>query len=173
MPLRALGLFFAVALCACRTEGRTDPAAVRQVIDSLNAKLEGWYAAGQVDSVANVFAEDAWQMPPNQAPLVGRDSIRSFWGNAVRGGRWEFDLRTADVVAADSVAVERGSFTLKFTAGAQAPMPSFEDRGNYVVLWRRERDGRWRIVWDAPVSVLPPPGAPAGGGGSQPATPGA
>src|SRR5688572_4130026 len=38
MPLRALGLFFAVALCACRTEGRTDPAAVRQVIDSLNAK---------------------------------------------------------------------------------------------------------------------------------------
>ena len=77
------------------------------------------------------------------------------------------------MVAADSVAVERGSFTLKFTAGAQAPMPSFEDRGNYVVLWRRERDGRWRIVWDAPVSVLPPPGAPAGGGGSQPATPGA
>lgn len=173
MPLRALGLFFAVALCACRTEGRTDPAAVRQVIDSLNAKLEGWYAAGQIDSVANVFAEDAWQMPPNRAPLVGRDSLRSFWGSAVRGGRWEFDLRTADVVTADSLAVERGSFTLKFTAGAQAPMPSFEDRGNYVVLWRRERDGRWRIVWDAPVSMLPPPGAPAGGGGSQPATPGA
>ena len=175
MPRRALGLLVVAVLCACQTEARTDPAAVRGVIDSLNTKLEGWYAAGQIDSVAAVFAEDAWQMPPNHAPLIGRDSVRSFWGNAVRGGRFEFDLQTAEVIAADSLAVERGRYMLKFTAGSGAPMPSFEDRGNYVVVWRRERDGRWRIMWDAPVSVLPPPGAPAAaaGAGSRPATPGA
>ena len=173
MPRRALGLLVVVVLCACRTEDRTDPAAVRRVIDSLNTKLEGWYAAGQIDSVASVFAEDARQLLPNHAPLIGRDSIRSFWGDAVQAGRFEFDLRTADVVAADSLAVERGSFTLKFTAGAGAPMPSFEDEGNYVVVWRRERDGRWRVVWDAPVSVLPLPGAPPAGAASRPPTPGA
>jgi ketosteroid isomerase-like protein len=38
-------------------------------------------------------------------------------------------------------------------------MPSHEDRGNYVVLWRLEADGEWRIVWDAPVSELPLPGS--------------
>ncbi len=168
-----LGLLVSAGLCACRAESRTDQEAVRRVIDSVNTRLEGWYAAGQIDSVASVFAQDVWQMPPNSAPLVGRDSVRSFWANAVRWGRWKFDLQTADVVAVDSVAVERGRYRLKFTAGAQAPMPSFEDRGNYVVLWRRERDGQWRIVWDAPVSVLPPAGAPAGGTGNRPAKPGA
>lgn len=61
--------------------------------------------------------------------LVGRDSLRSFWTNIVRSGRVTFDLQVADVVAADSIAVERGHYTLKFTASPQAPMPSFEDEG--------------------------------------------
>jgi ketosteroid isomerase-like protein len=107
-------------------------------------------------------------MSPNSAPVVGRDSLRAFWANAVQGGRWEFDLQAEDVVAADSIAVERGRYTLKFTAGPQAPMPSFQDRGNYVALWRRERDGQWRIVWDAPVSGMPPPGSGTGDTKPQP-----
>ena len=140
---------------------RVDVAQVRPVIDSLNAQLERWYAAGQIDSVASAFAADVWQMPPNSAPLVGRDSLRSFWTTAVSWGRWEFDLQTDDVIAADSIAVERGRYTLRFTAGAGSPIPSSEDRGNYVVLWRREGDGHWRAVWDAPVSTVPLP-APGG-----------
>jgi ketosteroid isomerase-like protein len=132
---------------------------VRQTIDAHNASVERWYLAGNVDSLVTVFAEDVWQLPPNMAPVVGRDSLRAFWTNALNWGRWEFDLQTQDVVTSGSISVERGRYTLKFTPGAQAPMPAFEDRGNYVVLWRQEPDGQWRAVWDAPVSELPPPGA--------------
>ena len=71
--------------------------------------------------------------------------------NAVATGKWQFDLKSDDVITADSLAVERGHFTLKVVAGPKAQYPSFEDRGNYVVLWRRESDGKWRAVWDAPV----------------------
>lgn len=138
---------------------------MHQLIDSLNTKIESWYAAGQIDSLASVFAEDAWQLPPNSPPLVGRDSIRAFWSNAVQWGQWEFDLNIEDVVTADSLAIERGSYTMRFTAGPQAPIPSAEDRGNYVVLWRQQSDGHWRLMWDAPVSVLPLPGAPSAGAG--------
>ena len=157
-PLSAIPI--AVALLACQPTPRTDPAAARHVIDSLNTKAEQWYAAGQIDSLVQIFAQDVWQMPPNSAPLVGRDSLRAFWTNIVRSGRVQFDLQVVDVVAADSIAVERGRYTLTFTAGPQAPLPSFEDEGNYVALWRRESDGHWRIVWDAPVSVRPPSAPP-------------
>lgn len=130
---------------------------VREIIEQTNAKICEWYASGDVDAVADVFAEDCWQMPPHAEPLVGRAALREFWEQAFRWGEWRFTLETQDVVVAGPVAVERGKYILKFSAGPAAPpgLPSSEDRGNYVVMWRRERDGQWRAVWDAPVSTVP------------------
>lgn len=153
-----LGFLLAATLQGCQRP--SGPAAVRQIIDEHNANAERWYAAGHIDSLAALFAEDVWQLPPNSPPVIGRDSLRSFWTNAVKWGRWEFALAAQDVVTSGSLAVERGRYALKFTAAPQAPMPSFADSGNYVVLWRQDQDGQWRAVWDAPVSVVPPAGQP-------------
>jgi uncharacterized protein (TIGR02246 family) len=130
-----------------------DPPEVRRIIEGRNADAERWYAAGDADSLANLFTADAWQMPPNAPPLVGRESIRAFWKHATGWGSWKFELRTQDVAVSGSLAVERGKYRLSFTAKpGMAPMPSLEDHGNYLVLWRLEPDGAWRAVWDAPVS---------------------
>jgi uncharacterized protein (TIGR02246 family) len=135
---------------------------VRQTIERHNADAVRGYATGDVESVASLFAEDAWQMPPNSPPLVGRNAIREFWGSAVRWGKWNFTLEVQSVDVSEPIAVERGKYVLRFTAGSGAPpgMKSFEDRGNYLVHWRHEPDGDWRIVADAPVSELPLPDIP-------------
>ena len=75
-------------------------------------------------------------------------------------GQWNVTLQTQSVSAHGPMAVERGKYVLRFTAGPAAPpgMRSFEDRGNYLVHWRRESDNHWRVVADAPVSELPLPG---------------
>jgi ketosteroid isomerase-like protein len=161
MIRKAVGLIGVCAAFACRPASRTDSAAVRHVIDSLNTRIEGWYAAGQADSIVAVFAQDAIQMPPNMTPVVGRDSLRAFWTNNLKTGKWDFDLSTDEVVVTDSLAVERGHYLLKVTAGPQAQYPSLSDQGNYLVVWRREDDGNWRVVWDAPVSTVPMPGPPS------------
>ncbi len=130
---------------------------VRIIIDTQNANLVRWYAEGDVESIATAFCEDAWQMPPNAAPLVGRDAIRRFWSDAARWGDWQFTLESQQVEVSGSMAVERGQYTLRFIAGQAAPsqMTSFEDSGNYLVYWRREADDQWRIACDAPVSERP------------------
>ena len=146
-----------LALSGCATVPFQDSAEVRRVIERHNSDAARWYASGDIDSIASLFAEDAWQMPPNSPALVGRDAIRGFWSQAVKWGKWEFSLQTQEVIVSGPLAVERGKYTLKFVAGPGAPpgMASFQDRGNYLVHWRRERDGEWRAVGDAPVSELP------------------
>lgn len=150
-------VLFALLLVGCQGGAVIqDPDAVRAIINEKNKSLERLYAEGQVETAAKFFAEDVWQMPPNLPPLVGRESYIEFWSQAVRWGVWQFTLDVQDVVVGGSFATERGKYTLKFDAGSGSPIPSSEDRGNYVVLWRLEPDGEWRIVWDAPVSELPP-----------------
>ncbi|HXY32368.1 MAG TPA: DUF4440 domain-containing protein [Gemmatimonadaceae bacterium] len=158
LRVSTLGLTLLLAVGGCRRVSDADPRPVRQIIEENNAKAERWYAAGQADSLATLFSEDVWQMPPNSPPLVGRDSLRRFWSTAMGWGHWTFHLVTQDVVTSGNVAVERGRYLVRFTGGPQAPMPSVVDSGNYVVLWRQDQDGTWRGVWDAPVSVIPPPG---------------
>lgn len=132
---------------------------VRWIIETKNKAVEEWYASGQIEKVAEVFTRDVWQMPPNSPPLVGREGLIGFWSQAVAWGKWSFDLATHDVVVSAPLAVERGKYRLTFEAGPDAPaeMPSFEDHGNYVVVWRRDDDDEWRIMWDAPVSERPLP----------------
>lgn len=152
-----------IALCialsswvpAAASAASGDP--VKETIERHNANLVRWYAAGDIDSVVSVFAEDAWQMPPNSPPLIGREAIREYWRQVVQWGQWTFELEAQDVQVSGAMAVERGKYVLEFTAGPKAPpgMASFEDRGNYLVHWRQESDGEWRIVADAPVSEVP------------------
>src|SRR5437868_1492928 len=99
--LRQVATLLALAaLCACRPAHHTGPQDVRHVIDSLNTKLVAWYSAGQADSAAQIFAQDVWATPPNSEPLVGRDSLRSFQKSTFATGKWQFDMKTDDVVAA-------------------------------------------------------------------------
>ncbi|HET9582217.1 MAG TPA: DUF4440 domain-containing protein [Gemmatimonadota bacterium] len=144
---------------SCTRTADTEPAEVRAIIEAHNAKLEQWYAKGEIDSVATVFAEDAWQMPPNSPPLVGRVAIHDFWSRATGWGGWNFDLQTEDVVVAGPAAIERGSYSLEFAPNETAPegMAPFRDTGNYIVYWRLDPHEGWRIVWDAPVSTQPLP----------------
>ena len=158
------------ALAACRAKTQPDMVVTKSAIDSLNTRIEGWYRARQADSLASVFAQDAWLMPPNSPPVVGRDSILAFWTNFLRMGTIEFDLRADDLIALDTVIAERGQFSLKFTAGPNSVIPTFEDRGSYLTLWRRESDGKLRIVWDAAVSSQPLPVTPVSTGGERPSS---
>ncbi|MGK7391062.1 MAG: YybH family protein [Candidatus Cyclobacteriaceae bacterium M2_1C_046] len=129
---------------------------IKQIIQNKNEKLERWYKEGKIDSAATVFAEDVVQMPPNSPALRGIDDFKKEWKRLVQEGTWLFDLNAQEVRHSGDLAMELGKYTLDFNPDEDSKIPSFSDKGNYVVLWEK-RNGEWEIVWDAPVSEQPLP----------------
>lgn len=147
-----LSLLFAVGACSPGRQS-DDLAAARSALDSLNARIEGWYAAGNSDSIAALYTPDAVIFLPNAPPVVGRHSITDHWRRTFSGFEWKVALETQSVVAAGTVAVQHGRYTIVMTReGAADPLAT--DRGHYLLTWVQTPAG-WRVRYDISLSELP------------------
>lgn len=141
-----------------------ESAAARQVIEAKAAAFARYLNAGQADSLVFLYAPNGRQMPPNMAAAVGRDSIAAGTRAMMGAGTYNLQLHTEAVVANGPLAIERGTYTISFTPGRNAPRGTraMSDRGKYLVHWHLV-NGDWLMVDDMWNSDNPLPG---GGGGS-------
>lgn len=162
-----------VILCAsqaaCAAATREVPAEtaadVRAKIEANNAAFSRHVAAAQPDSLAALYTTDAVLMLGNAPAAKGAAAIRGAFAGLVEQDA-SITLTTDEVVLADSVAVEHGEYALRVRSRADTTQVLMQDRGHYLVTWRK-RDGRWQMFWDIATSDQPLPGTPA----AAPATP--
>ncbi len=118
---------------------------VRQAIESANMKFVEAFNRRDVASVAALYDENATVLPPNSQVLKGRRRIEEFWNGAIEMGVREVALKTIDVEHSGDLAYEIGAYNLKVQPkGGQATT----DAGKYVVVWKRQADGAWKLAAD-------------------------
>ena len=160
-------LLAVVAISACAGEagqagdtGRTeterpgslathDPATVRTAIDSVNKGVIDAFTKGDPTALAAHYESDAIVMAPNGPAWKGRSGIEeSAKGMFGQAAIKDMKLETDDLVVSGDLAVETGrySMTVEPKGGKAAP-----DKGKYLVVWRRQADGSWKIhrdIWN-------------------------
>ena len=84
----------------------------KSAIQNLNDKFERAFEAGDLETIAGMYTEGAYVLPPG-APLVhGRADIRTFWDGARKQVR-KLSLQTVDVTSlGPETAREIGTFAL-------------------------------------------------------------
>jgi uncharacterized protein (TIGR02246 family) len=118
---------------------------VQQAIEGTNVRFVQAYNRGDVASVAALYTDDAVLLPPNMEMLRGRQAIEAFWNGARQMGIREVILETASVEDSGQLAYEIGAYTLKIEPeGREATT----DKGKYVVVWKRQADGSWKLAVD-------------------------
>jgi ketosteroid isomerase-like protein len=149
-----------------RDRMRAETEAARAAIDQDLEAFVRHFNAGQADSLAMHFAENARILPPNEPAVHGRDSIRAWIANMFAAGSWTLTARNEEVIANGPLGVQRGTFTLSFTPGPNTPpgMTAMTDTGKFITHVHKV-DDRWLIVddiWNSDRPLPPPP--PARGG---------
>jgi uncharacterized protein (TIGR02246 family) len=131
--------------------------AVRSRIEETNAQFMAAVNRGDTSTVASLYTEDAIVLPPNTETVRGRDGAKALFDGMIQQmGLPTLTLTTTEVTEVGDTAYEVGSYTMKLQpAGA----PVANDSGKYVVIWKRQTDGAWKLAVDIWNTDLPMPAA--------------
>ncbi len=127
----------------------------RQVVEEFHREFMEAVKRGDAASIAASFTEDGTLLPPNMETVRGRQAIEALLGIAMGTmGLREATLRTVSIEEDGDVAFEIGDLTMTYKPqGGQART----DQGKYVLLWKRQTDGKWECYSEMWNSNSPPP----------------
>jgi uncharacterized protein (TIGR02246 family) len=161
MTMNALGrvgfVAATLALAACTQPAPTPsaPPDTRAADEAaLRALIKGWSASAQAKDAAkfvSVYADDAVVMLANAPDLKGIAAIREGVPAMMQDPAFALSFEADEVVVARSgdLAYETGRYSMTMTGPDKKPAT---EKGHYVVVWRKEADGTWKVVIDTPVS---------------------
>lgn len=172
-PRYSVALLVALAACTTKEARRTDSAApatatlagapspaadvaaVRQAIEAADARFSAAVLKGDSATLATFYADDAILMPANMTAVQGHDAIAKALNGLIASMRPStFTLRTQDVIAAGDYAIETGSFEMTSEPARKGAKPN-HDVEKYVVVWKKQADGSYKIIRDIANTDLP------------------
>ncbi|HUO15415.1 MAG TPA: DUF4440 domain-containing protein [Verrucomicrobiae bacterium] len=108
-------------------------------------KVEAWMA---------FYSEDATVLPPNDQLAQSKSAIRKSINDLLSLPDLSIAWRPAKVEVAQSadIAYSYGTYKLNFSGPAGNPT---EDRGKYLEIWKKQKDGTWKCAVDTWNSDLP------------------
>jgi uncharacterized protein (TIGR02246 family) len=114
----------------------------KATIEKLNDSFVGAFNRSDFATLAGMFTEDAYLLPPGSAIFKGRTNVQAFW-TAASEAISDMRLATVDVkpLGNDS-AREIGTFSL-MTKGQQRQQMT----GKYVVVWQKVGSD-WKLATD-------------------------
>jgi uncharacterized protein (TIGR02246 family) len=143
VPIRKLvvaGLFILIAACDSNSGSGPDAAAQASDIIALEKRWSDMYAAGDLDGMSELFADDTVLLVLGEEPIVGRDAVV----NATEAGLADTESKTtwvadkARVSAGGDMAYDHGTSTTVLPDGSTV-------EGRYLVVWIKEGDA-WKVI---------------------------
>jgi uncharacterized protein (TIGR02246 family) len=163
--MKTIGVMALTGLTVMLGACGSDSAAVNKVAieRSVNDTEKGMRkVANDKDAAAfaSHFAADAVMMTPGRPPMKGREAIQAGMTQLLSDPNFKIDFASDRVEIADSgdMAAARGSYALTVTD--PVTKKAIDDKGSYVTVFRKQKDGAWKAVLDCDVSEMPPPSAP-------------
>jgi uncharacterized protein (TIGR02246 family) len=157
---RTVLIALSLALCTLPAAGqapKADP--MRARLDKMAKDFADAWNRGDDKSVAAAYTEDAMVMAPDSELVKGRPAIEAFWGEGRKAGFKNMRLEVTDFESSGDYLIETGKAWLDFQPAGQAAATA--QAYKYLVVWKKQADGSWKIhrdIWNstpAPAAATP------------------
>ena len=129
--------------CAPQVDLEAEAAAIRSAdADCLKA-----WAAKDVDLVLSCYSDDASVFPSNAPIATGKEAIGALLSQMFEtpGFAVSWDISKLEVSRAGDLAYGHGTYESMANDAAGNPVT---ERGKWVVVWKKQTDGQWKLVVD-------------------------
>jgi uncharacterized protein (TIGR02246 family) len=138
-----LGTAALFSLAACRG-GTTDLSAEEAAIRANSRAVAEAEAKKDADAVMPYWTEDAVVHFNGESALKGRDAIgRMYRERLPRLETFRAETNSVEVSPGGGLAWETGTTHVTLPSGAGPPA---ESSSKFLIVWRKEADGQWRIA---------------------------
>ena len=137
------------------TDCRTSDSAI-QALNRLQKQVDQAIITGDTDRYIALLSDDAVLMPPNGPPVVGKSAIRSWNQETSKRFRIQRYAPTdQEVIVAGDWAFRRATF--EWSVVPVAGDRPIEQSGKFIIIYKRQADGSWRVARDIWNSNTQPP----------------
>lgn len=119
----------------------------KAALKEMTPRWQAAYNAGDAAGVAALYTKDGVLLPPNSAPVDGREAIEAFWAVALEDGATG-ELTTKGMYGMGEAAAEVGMWVITGADGSHV------DHGSYMLIYKQV-DGEWQIasdIWNSDMS---------------------
>lgn len=113
---------------------------IHSEIDAGNQAFAAAVIAGDAETVAAGYTDDAYVLAPGTATVRGREDIRAFWQGMIESGVKNVQIDTGEVASSGDLAYATG--TLAVTGADDTT-----GHARYVLVFKRV-SGEWRLHLD-------------------------
>jgi predicted dienelactone hydrolase len=144
--LGALVLFAASPLVFVGSLHGQEPAehAHMEELNGLRVRLQQAETEGDLEALADVYADDVIFQTPETAAVVGSDAVIALWGFFLERFTLESTYTSVGIQASGDEAEDRGTVVQTYTPLEGGPAST--DTLQYALQYRRSAPGPWRVV---------------------------
>jgi len=130
-----------------------------RAIRELDSECSKAAAAKDVERYMSCYADDAVEFEPGKPMVTGKDAIRkgidAFF--AMPGFSLSFQSDKVVVARSGDLAYSYGTYAMTVNDAKGKPV---NDKGKFVSAYRKQPDGKWKVVADIYNSDVPAPAPP-------------
>jgi uncharacterized protein (TIGR02246 family) len=124
-------------------------ASARETVERSYKTVDDAFHKGDAEPISLMYTEDAELFIPGAPVLLGRQAIHEAWKKIVGSGGNTLHSVIREVQESGDLAYDTGHFT------ASAPNGRVLNTGKWIVVWKRQSTGEWKIHrdfmhWDIP-----------------------